>query len=162
MIVLGWMLISPCGSGWFCSSQAGGCRASGEPGTSASCTRASSPGAACALGRGRLVLGGRKAVDPHACSLSPAGLFFPGNVNDGVQNERCGWNLLWHRVLSGKSLLPSMGAVQSEASMPPEAFNFCAGYVCVQKAQPVSAREEQLFCSYPVFNLTPCAISRVL
>lgn len=72
------------------------------------------------------VPGGQKALEPRARFPSSAGLFFPGNVNDGVKNERCGWNLLWHRVLPGNSPLLAGTGVQSEASVSPDVFNFCA------------------------------------
>lgn len=75
---------------------------------------------------------GWKALDPPSLLCLLAGLFFPGNVNNGVQDERCGRNLLWHRVFPGKPPLSASGGVQSEASMSPEEFNFSVEFVCTK------------------------------
>lgn len=86
------------------------------------------------LGKGTgLYSWGWKVLDPPACFASSAGLFFPGNINYGVQNERCGWNLLWHRLFPGKSALSGLGGVQSEASTSPEVFNFSAKSVVYKR-----------------------------
>lgn len=91
----------------------------------------------------------QKVLDPRAHSSSPAGLFFPGNINNGVKNECCGWHLLWHRMLPGKfHLLLGTGAVQSEARVSPEAFNFCAVCLCTKATAFLSQRGTalQLIC----------------